>query len=411
MKVIISTGLGRLHLVQSALSLQKAGVDVSIIQGWLPRRIPVSLLNLLGILIGHKNLAAGMSKRYPAEIVPARNYSCASAEFYTQALFILAKFGLFPRSWAASIGWQHFGRCSRKFLYSADIFHVRSGAGQGEAISSARQKGMKVVVDHSIAHPAFMELMLTKEYERYGLPFELGPINALWKLVLQDCQKADVLLVNSDFVKQTFVEQGYPAEKIEVNYLGVRTDFMGLKRNYDLLPTINLLFTGGFGIRKGAEYLLAALNILEEKQISYRMNIVGTWNEAKILIEKFRFKEKLNLVGHLPQDELKSYLSEADIYVFPTLAEGCASSAMEAMAAGLPVITTRESGLPINHGEDGWLIPAKDADSLANAIIKLKGEINLRQALGSHAARKIAENYTWERYGQNITNFYKELLK
>ena len=65
------------------------------------------------------------------------------------------------------------------------------------------------------------------------------------------------------------------------------------------------------------------------------------------------------------------HLAKADVYVFPSLAEGCASSGMEAMAAGLPVITTRESGLPIRHGENGWLIASKSEQAISDAIICL----------------------------------------
>ena len=77
--------------------------------------------------------------------------------------------------------------------------------------------------------------------------------------MLRDCDDADLLLVNSDFVKKTFVEQGYPAEKVRVAYLGVREEFFDLKRDYRIAGPVKILFTGNFDIRKGVRLLLEAI--------------------------------------------------------------------------------------------------------------------------------------------------------
>jgi hypothetical protein len=136
------------------------------------------------------------------------------------------------RGKAAQIGWRAFGWQSQRYLRKAEIFHVRSGAGQAGAIRKAKLAGMKVVVDHSIAHPAFMEQALKPEYNTFGLPFDLGPRSLLWRLVLADAAVADCLLVNSEFVRETFAKEGYPLDKIRIVHLGVREDFFSLKEAY-----------------------------------------------------------------------------------------------------------------------------------------------------------------------------------
>lgn len=411
MKVILSTGHGRLHLVQSATHLGRQGVDITLVQGWVPHNPDSWLVRLLSRIAGSHNLAAGFRKRRPEEFKgPIR--TCAFSEFFLNFLFLLSrKLGWPSRSVAAKWGWQLFGWQTRRYLRDADIFHVRSGAGQGGAIAAAKSRGMKVITDHSIAHSVFMEKALRSEYQEAEVPFMLGSNDPFWSLVLKDCVDADVVLVNSYFVKQTFVEAGFVPEKIAVAYLGVRTDFQGLKKNYAMSLPLRLLFTGGFGFRKGAKYLLQALQILDQKGIAYEFTVAGTAAEAAGLLRKYPVKGKINLLGHIPQEDLKTLLANADIYVFPSLSEGCASSLMEALAAGLPVVTTVESGAPITEAVSGCLVPAKDAGALADKIEWLKNNPAEAERIGCAAAQLIRENYTWEHYAKKVKEVYEQLLK
>ena len=139
--------------------------------------------------------------------------------------------------------------------------------------------------------------------------------------------------------------------------------------------------------------------------------MAGDPTEGKFLLNKYPLKNDVNLLGHLPQDNLKELLANADLYVFPTLSEGCASSVMEALAAGLPVITTRESGAPIIHAETGWIIPSKSADALAEAILILAEDTTLRKKIGQAACHMISQNYCWENYGRNVVRVYRDLLQ
>ena len=98
-----------------------------------------------------------------------------------------------------------------------------------------------------------------------------------------------------------------------------------------------------------------------------------------------------------------------NIYLFPSLCEGCASSGMEAMAAGLPVIATKESGLPITNMKNGIIVPSKDEKSIVDAIIKLYQDHLLREALGKESAKMIEHNYTWQKYAMNVYSIYNKL--
>ena len=144
-----------------------------------------------------------------------------------------------------------FGFLSKKYINDVDVLHVRSGSGFS-AIKKARNKGVKVIVDHSIAHPGYMDRQLKGEFEKQGLKFGLGMDSTFWRAVIEDCKYADILLVNSQFVRKTFVEFGYDEKKIAVVTQGVRDDFFSLKKDYSKGDKIKILFTGSFGFRKAA---------------------------------------------------------------------------------------------------------------------------------------------------------------
>ena len=418
---ILSSGYGRLHLAQTADWLGKAGITVKFVCGWVPKNSNGWLVRLCSRIVG-RDLSAGMKKRAIVLQDGGEVISCALAEFLCNALFAFDHMifggrlhGVFAAFAWKVVGWQ--SKCYlRKFGKNGQIvFHVRSGAGHGGAIKLAKKLGVPVVVDHSIAHPEYMERHLRPEYEKNGAIFDIGTSSPFWRLVAEDCEWADALLVNSFFVKDTFIEQGYPAEKIKVVYLGTRPDFFGLRKVKAAdrgERKLRLLFTGGFGFRKGAEYILDAIKILKDKSpVSFEMYVVGDYSAAKGLIEKHK-DENLPIFFHgpVPQDDLKKFLAQSDIYVFPSLAEGCACSGMEAMAAGLCVVATHEAGFPIADGVNGCIVPSKNAEAVADKIIWLMEHPEDIDRMGGAAAELIRTKYTWEQYAENVKKIYEELV-
>ena len=401
-RVVLST-LGPLHLIKSAEYLSKL-VDINVVQGWIPKWWNKWLLSIAS-KIQHRDIYKTIKKRTP-DCLYGRNHSVALPDiiFWARVLFKLGS-----RQKASANAALMYGKMSQKYIKDADIYHVRSGSGGNGAIETARSRGMKVIVDHSIAHPAFMDMQLRPEYEKNGESFELGMSNPFWQGIVEECKKSDVLLVNSDFVKKTFIDNGFSEEKIKVVYLGVRKDFVGLKKDWSLKNgTLRILFTGGFGIRKGAEYILRALCALDKINVQYEMTVVGANDSGNLLLQYF--PEHIKFVNTIPQDELKAYLANTDVYLFPSLCEGCASSGMEALAAGLPVIATVESGLPIVNGENGVIVENKNVDAIVNAIMTLKDNCQIRKHLGSNAMQDISTKYTWDRYAEEVVKIYKSVL-
>ncbi|MCQ2367438.1 MAG: glycosyltransferase family 4 protein [Kiritimatiellae bacterium] len=408
MKVILSTGHGRLHLVQSATWLRKLGLNVRVLTGWIPKH-PDGLLVKLASKIVRRDLTSGMKKRLVPELEGCVR-TCPLAESLDTLLRVACRILKISTHRVSSIGWTIFGLASRKYLKDADIFHCRSGAGQGGAIKLARNRGMKILVDHSCLHPAKCEENLKDDYARWGQEIVIAPGRGVWKNVLKDCEDADMIMVNANHIRDSFVEQGYAPEKVRVVYLGVREDFQGVKKNYASHGTFRVLFTGGFIILKGAEYLLESLKILKERGVDVAYDVIGSVGAPKALLEKYS-NLPFKFYGVLPQDNLKSHLANADAYLFPSLADGCAQSGMEALTAGLPVVATYQSGLPITDGENGCVVPMKDAMAIADKIEWLIAHPEERERLGKSAAKMMREKYTWRHYAENVRDLYEELVE
>lgn len=408
MKVIISSGVGKLHFHETVRAVASTGIEVDFLAGWVPHPSSNVLVDRLGNLIGERRLAARMAaRRVDAPGVIVR--SIPLAEFAGRGIAYLSKMKLVKPATTSGWGLQLAGRASCKYLRRADIFHVRSGVGQGGAIRTARENGMKVIADHSIAHPEYMQSVLREEYGRAGIPYEISSQKGLWRVVLDDCEQADRLLVNSDFVKRTFVERGYPADRIDVEYLGVKPTYFYLKQDYTSHVPTQILFTGNFDLRKGVRVLLEAIRRVRQGGLDVRLRVIGNMTTGRVCIQDSD-AEFLTHTPFVPPEDILPALAEADMFVFPTLAEGSSRSAMEAAAAGVPVITTENCGLPLVDGESVLYVPLNDAAQLTEMIARVATDETLRQSIGKNAAATICQRYTWPIYGLQLQKIYQRIL-
>lgn len=407
MKAIIATGWGKLYFHETAEALAGAGVEVNFLTGWFPKPSQAAAVDWLGSLLGEKHLA----RRLGARRIPGATVTpIAWAEVAGTAVGLIQRTKLLSQDLGYGMQFRIAAWASRKYLKNADVVLVRSGAGQSGAIRTARKNGLAVVTDQSLAHPAFIHAVLRAEFERFGLTVGYDPKADLWKLVLRDCASADLLLVNSDFVKETFVDLGYPAEKIRVAYLGVRETFFNLKQNYDIDGPVKILFTGNFDVRKGVRVLLEAIRLCRSEGLDLRLELIGNLGNGEPCLQPSD-SEFFTHTPFVPPTELAGAFARADLFVFPTFAEGSSRSAMEAAAAGLPVITTKNCGLPLEHGKSALYAPAGDVESLAAAISLASADHALRSSLGRNAMKMVTGNYTWAHYGERVANVLSEAVE
>ena len=405
--VVIATGQGPLHFIESGSWIARSGIRTRLILGWVPKRSDSFLCQLASWIVG-RDLSNGFKRRILAD-APFEIVTTAFSEIVHQcAHCVCSLFKVHPHitdAWT----WALLGFQSRQYLKGFDILQVRSGAGQGGLIRKAKKLGMKVIVDHSCLHPATCGEYLRDDYARWHQTVAIAPGIGVWKNVEKDCQQADCIVVISEQIKESFIAHGYPAEKIRVVYLGTREDFFGIKTDYNRTGPLKILYTGAFSVLKGAEYLLESVRILVSRGINVECNVIGPIDISDEL--KNRYSDvPVHYVGRIPQDSLKEYLRTADVYCFLSLADGCAKAGMEAMAAGLCVVATPTSSLPLKDGETGYLVPPKNAKATADRLEWLCHHPEMLEKTGKKACELIRNNYKWEDYVREYTNVYEELL-
>jgi glycosyltransferase involved in cell wall biosynthesis len=297
-----------------------------------------------------------------------------------------------------------YGRLSQYYVQGADVLHVRSGYGRG-AIARARRAGAVCLVDHSIADPRFIAELLQTEASRWGLPEEYPELH--WRCVSQDIDAADHILVNSGFVRDTLMaSRRIPADKITVLTWGVDLARFAPAPVASSKPEpFRILFAGEIGLRKGALYLLQAWEKL--KLPDAELILIGP--VADIGERLAQSKAKFRLLPVLPQEELVSYYQNASVFIFPSLIEGSARVIQEAMACGLPIVTTPNAGSIVQDGIEGFVVPIRDPEAIGARILELYNHPERRQEMGLAARAAAVREFAPEVYHRGLMRLYAAL--
>lgn len=262
----------------------------------------------------------------------------------------------------------------------------------------ARNANKVFLLDQSIAHPTTKEYVYQKVIDRF--PQWQDSLEMRAQTVL-DCERqehslAEKIVVASTFTKQTLVEQGIKCSKVVINPYGVDLGRFrpGYSRSLD--RSIRFLFLGAVNARKGIPLLIEAWQSLELRDAE--LWIVGPIKPGiRSLIPNL---PGLKILGSCPHEELPALLQQCDVLVFPSYFEGFGLVILEALASGLPVITTEATAGPdlITNGKEGFLIQSGDLDGLCAAMCFIMNNVEKLPEM-SRSARHRAEQYSWDAYG------------
>lgn len=177
---------------------------------------------------------------------------------------------------------------------------------------------------------------------------------------------------------------------------------------------IKVLFMGGISAkRKGIDQLVQAIpKVVKKCACRFVISGVGDAEQAYQLLCRSGYEKFIEFVGWVSEDEKAALLAQADIYVLPSIAEGMPRGLIEAMAVGLPVIATNVGGIPdfITHGENGLLIEVGNVDALADAIVRLTSDAELRTRIRGSNIEKVRSQFIQEQVFQSYRLIYDELL-
>jgi glycosyltransferase involved in cell wall biosynthesis len=116
-------------------------------------------------------------------------------------------------------------------------------------------------------------------------------------------------------------------------------------------------------------------------------------------------------IEQVPKHEVHRLFRTADVFLFPSLSEGSAYVVYEAMACGLPVITTQASGSVVRDELDGFIVPERSSEAIAQKLDILLRNADLRKEMGLSGRELILKNYTWSHYGSRVVAEYRRLLE
>jgi glycosyltransferase involved in cell wall biosynthesis len=281
------------------------------------------------------------------------------------------------------------------------IFHSWNGFCL-EGLHKARKLGITSVVVRASSHMLTQMEILRGEFEKYGIRDEVE-IQEMIDRCVAEYDAADYVQVPSEFVKKSFLDKGFPEEKLICLPFGVDLDRYVQAPHED--PVFRLLFIGRIGLRKGVHYLLDAWRKLRlpKSELVLAGNIEPRFGRV---LEEYESLEGLVLPGFV-KNPAKLYASSS-AFIFPSLEEGSALVTYEAMASGLPVITTFNSGSIVRDGKDGFIVPIRDVDAICASIEKLHRNRELAGKMGA-GAREYVTQYTWEHYSSELARYYKTI--
>lgn len=303
-----------------------------------------------------------------------------------------------------------FHSLARRYLKGCDVAFMWMHDSPA-LISDARKLGVKTVLECGAVHSGFMKNILQQEYERRGLPFNERDSAIFFPPSLQgelsQYEEADFIQVPSDFVRQSFLQSGIGAEKLLKASCG--TDSRMFKPAPKNDHKFRAMYVGLVSLLKGVPVLLEAWRRLKWNK-NIELTLVGRVSpELSPMLSKPI--SGLKLLGSINHWDLPKIYSQASVFVFPTWGDGWPRVVGEAMACGLPVICTPNSGAceMIREGTEGFIVPPGDPEAIAERISLLRDNEELRREMAA-AARRRAEFFSWDRFGEKVMeNLYSVL--
>jgi glycosyltransferase involved in cell wall biosynthesis len=258
-----------------------------------------------------------------------------------------------------------------------------------ETLEMLRNRKILTIVDQ-VDPGVIEEEIVLQEAERWPgwarLPGRLP--KGYWDRIKTEWQVADLVLVNSEWSLEALVQQGVSRQKIIVVPLAIDLAHDTDPRPVNANGVLKVLWLGSVILRKGIQYLAEAARRLQGQNIEFLL--AGPLGVSQKAVQSF--PSNMKLLGRITRDKLAEVYRQAHVFVLPTISDGFAITQLEAMAHGLPVVTTPNCGRVVTDGTDGLIVPARDSQALADAVAKLNDNRPLLRAMSSNALQTV-KNY------------------
>lgn len=298
-----------------------------------------------------------------------------------------------------------------------DIVHIHGTGGLSGALYSAvKTYGIPVLLTvHGLLH-----------IEKKNALIKHPSLKHLYQLFVQShaefkvLNEAEHIIVDTEYVAEQ-IKHLHSKKKIShlpwmyVVPQGIQSQYLQVSPKKPVIPTI--LSVGSISQRKSHLLLVKAFEIVHKTVPSAKLIIAGTLTEKAYYtqlqneIGKLHLKQSVELLTNIPQEQLLQIYQEATIFALHSQEESQGIALVEAMATGLPIVSTLIGGIPfvVKNGKTGLLSKYGDVDSFANNMIKLLTIENLRTQM-SQSARLSAQSYSWQEITQAIEIIYNRII-
>jgi glycosyltransferase involved in cell wall biosynthesis len=300
---------------------------------------------------------------------------------------------------------------SRMRSLKGDIFWGFQGS-CFESLKAANENDKITICELATAHaPAAKKIL---EEEKLLNPEWADSIDNVsfpdtyYERLCEEPHRADVVIGASQFTLQTLLEEGVPASKLRFLPLGFEVDHIPFELNKKRKEgPIRLLYAGRITQRKGIKYLLEAMKQFRPEEVE--LHIIGYVHGSGKALKNYS-----NFILHPPlqQYELFKKYQEFDAFVLPSVFEGFGLVIVEAMAAGLPVITTPHSIGPelITHGENGYIVPIRQTDAIVRSVSEYIQKNDQQMSEMRRKAHESALQYSWNSYQNRLMKFLSSIV-
>lgn len=332
---------------------------------------------------------------------------------FLQSLFLAVRrlrAGARLTDWLGYVAKLELGRRAAGVMTSGDAVVFYNGAGGG-ICEKARRVGATTVVEVVNSHVLNLAAEMNREFSLCGLPAQ-GMYERDVRRRQAEYQTVDYVMGPSEYVKQSFLARGWPAERfLKVRYgynLFSNRQLQGRSERKEK-GVFTVLFVGLVQPRKGLRYLLAAFERLQLDR--KRLLLVGGVGQPSG-IEGLKIPPDVEFLGIKKGEELADCYEAADVFVLPSVEEGFGLVLIEAMSFGVPVVASTSTGFAdvCEDGVEGFSVAPRDVDGLADRLAKLAVDGILRERMGHKALERARQMNGWAESGRELRETIGGLL-